>query len=148
MRETEALMMFKPGGLNPSGVDSAIHFCKADKLGGVCSRKWGGEKNPFRCEKGLCLSHAYENAFPHPLPSWRGENIVRKEAGSWTRYFSSFDRAKIKRVQKEEGKLIGIACAAVPAAAASLPSCLCNSSLQLLHFLWLRVLWGLILHLS
>lgn len=32
-------MMFKPGGLNPSRVDSAIRLCKADKLGDVRSRK-------------------------------------------------------------------------------------------------------------
>lgn len=96
MRETEALMMFKPRGLNPSRVDSAIHLCKADKLGGVRSRK-GKKKPAFHYEKGLHLNDAYENALPpSPTPTEEGKNTVRKDVCIWNHYYNSFDEAKIK----------------------------------------------------
>lgn len=54
MRETEALTLFKPRGLDPSRVDSAIHLCKADKLE-VCSRKSEKKKKKLCIMRKGCL---------------------------------------------------------------------------------------------
>lgn len=78
MRETEALTLFKPRGLDPSRVDSAIHLCKADKLE-VCSRKSEKKKKALYYEKGLLVNNAHKNVlFSASTSNDGGEILLEK----------------------------------------------------------------------
>lgn len=68
-------MLFKPRGLDPSRVDSAIRLCKADKLE-ARSRKLKKKKKALYYDKGLLVNNAHKNALSSAPTSNEGGKIL------------------------------------------------------------------------